>query len=106
MLSTTVTTATQSSVLPPSSVTVKVTLLVPRSLQSKAVWLATMLTMVPLSVLPPSMFAATMLALPLASSWIVMFWHTATGGFTSVTVTVALQVLVLPAASVTVSTTG
>src|SRR5260370_14269916 len=57
------------------------------------------------SVLPPSMFAGAMVAWPVASRSMVMSLHLATGLVTSLTVTVALQVELLPLGSVTVSAT-
>ena len=68
MLSSTVTVASQLLAFPPSSVTVKGTVLAPKWVQSNAVWPAIALTMVPLSVLPPSMSDPTITALPEASS--------------------------------------
>ena len=53
-------------------VTVKVTVLTPRSVQSKLVWLALSEATVQLSVLPPSICAALIDAVPPAFSWIVM----------------------------------
>jgi hypothetical protein len=49
--------------------------------------------------------AAVMDALPAALSWMVMFWHCATGAVLSITFTVALQVAMFPLPSVTVKTT-
>ena len=66
MVSMTVTMASQKEVLPPSSVTKRVSVLAPRSLQAKASWLAARLVMKPLSKEPPSRSAAVMAALPLA----------------------------------------
>ena len=71
ILSSTVTVAVQFDELPDSSVTVKVTVLAPISLQSK-VFGDALKTRLPgavqLSVDPPSKSAPTILALPVASS--------------------------------------
>src|SRR6266516_4297258 len=103
--STTVTVAVQVEVLPLLSVTVRVTVLVPMVAQSKLVWLRLRLAMPEASVLPLSSWTAVMVAWPLASNWTVMFWQTAVGGTESTTVTVAVQVEVLPLLSVTVRVT-
>ena len=71
MLSSTVTVAVHVELFPASSVTVSVTVLAPTCEQSNAVWSTVMLVITPLSVLPPSMSAATMLAFPEASSAMV-----------------------------------
>jgi len=57
------------------------------------------------SVLPPSTSLAWMLALPMLSSWTVMELQSAVGAILSCTVTVAVQLELLPAWSVTVSVT-
>src|ERR1043166_9075945 len=104
-LSTTVTVPVQVEVLPLLAVTVSVTGLVPVVVQSKLVWLRIRLGMPEASVLPLSSWTAVMVAWPLASNWTVMFWQTAVGGTVSTTVTVAVQVEVLPLLSVTVRVT-
>ena len=58
-----------------------------------------------LSVLPPSISAAPIVAFPEPLSCIVIFWHTAVGGSESTIVTVAVQLSVLPLSSVTVRVT-
>ena len=102
-LSSTVTVAVQVAVLLLLSVTVRVTVLAPTLAQVKSVGLAESVTGPSPSKLPLSMSAAVMEALPLASSWTVMSWQMAVGPFVSSTVMVAVQVLVLPLLSVTVS---
>src|SRR4030043_509537 len=57
------------------------------------------------SVLPPSTSAATIDALPVASRYTSISWHTATGEIVSITVTVAVHWSVLPLLSVTVRAT-
>ena len=94
--SSTVTVALQVAVLPLWSVTVSVTVLAPRCVQSKAVCDAARVATEQLSELPLSMSAAVMVALPKASSWMVMSWQDAVGALPSSIVTVALQVAVLP----------
>ncbi len=47
------------------------------------------------------MSVPVIVTLPVASNCTVMFLHTATGGFSSITVTTATQELVLPQLSVT-----
>ena len=59
-----------------------------------------------LSEEPPSISAAMMLALPLASSCTVTGWQMTIGAMLSWTVTVVEQVLTLPLLSVTVKVTG
>src|SRR5213594_254730 len=104
-VSTTVTVAVQVEVLPLLSVTVRVTRLVPTLLTSKLVLSRLRLAMPEASVLPLSSWTAVMVAWPLASNWTVMFWQTAVGGTESTTVTVAVQVELLPLLSVTVRVT-
>ena len=105
ILSSTVTIAVQDEVLPVGSVAVRVTLLLPTSLQLKLVWLATRLLMLQLSELPPSMSATVIDALPEAYSWTVTLWQTTVGQVLSTTVTVAVQEEVLLLTSVTVRVT-
>src|SRR5712692_8506676 len=100
----TVTIALQVELLPLGSVTVSATVLLPTLLQSKLVLLAARLTP-QASELPPSISAGAMVAWPVASRSMVMSLHLATGLVTSLTVTVALQVELLPLGSVTVSAT-
>src|SRR5260370_193983 len=100
----TVTVAVEVALVPLGSVAVRVTTLLPTLLQSKLVLLAERLTP-QASVLPPSISAGAMVAWPVASRLTVMSLHLATGLVTSLTVTVALQVELLPLASVTVSAT-
>jgi len=103
--STTVTVAGHSSGLPAASSTRRLTIVEGISAQPKVLVGASsinMFVMAQLSVLPPSMAAAaTVGALRLT----VMFWQTGKGGMSSTTVTVAVQVSELPAASATVSVT-
>ena len=61
--------------------------------------------MLPLSVLPPSMSVPVIVTFPVTSNWSVMSWQIATGGWLSVTVTVASHVLVFPDGSSTVNVT-
>jgi hypothetical protein len=73
ILSWTVTDAVLEAKFPLSSVQVRVTVLVPRLLQVKAEGLTTLDEMAQLSVVPLSTSDATMVALPEASSWMVIF---------------------------------
>ena len=59
-----------------------------------------------LSLLPPSMSMAAMLASPLPSSVRLMSWHMASGAMESRTFTMAVQVSELPATSSTVMRRG
>ena len=102
MLST-VTAATQLSVLPLPSVAVRVTLFAPMLAQVNAVGVADNEPMLQLSLLPPSTSAATREPFPPPSNWTVWAWQTAFGETVSATVTVALQVALLPLPSVTVN---
>lgn len=104
VLSTMVTTAVQLLELPAGSVTVRVTLLAPRSAQVKLVLLALRLTE-QLSDEASSISAAAIVAAPLASRATVMFLQTAAGAMLSTTVTVAVQLAVLPSTSVAVMVT-
>ena len=58
-----------------------------------------------LSVLPASISWADMVAWPVGPNIRVMSWHTTFGAVASITVTMALQVVVCPAWSVMVSST-
>ncbi len=72
MLSSMVTFAVHVDTFPFASVTVSVTVLRPKSEQSKDPGFAVSVTDPQLSVEPPSISAATMLAFPLASNCTVM----------------------------------
>ncbi len=87
-----VTVAVQLLLLPEVSVTVRVTVLGPISLQSKVAGETVILLMAQLSLLPLSTSAVEMVACPVASSCTVIFWHTAFGASSSVMVTVKEQV--------------
>lgn len=104
-LSITVTEPEQALVFPDPSVTVRTTVLVPRSLQVNEVGVALRETVEQLSVLPLSISFAVMVALPEPSKYTEMFWHTAVGAVESVIVTTPLQLAELPEGSVTVSVT-
>ena len=87
----TVTVAVQVAVFPLPSATVNVTVLDPRFEQVKLLWETDCAVAVPqLSVEPLLICEAVILAL-LPLKFTVMFWHTAVGGVTSFTVTVALH---------------
>src|SRR5207244_3612358 len=118
--STTVTVAVQVWLLPWLSVAVSVTRLVPMLGQSKLVLFGLGVAMAGAAVmelcrlqlaiaqtplLPLSICAGVMVAWPVASSWTVRSWQTATGATGSITVTVAVQVWVFPWLSVAVSVT-
>src|SRR6266571_2359923 len=103
--STTVTVAGALWLLPLLSVTVRVTVLTPTLVQSKLVWLRLRLAMPQASVLPLLICAGSMVPWPLASNSTLRFWQTATGGTESTTVTVAVQVELLPLLSITVRVT-
>ena len=104
-LSSTVTTAVQLEVLPLASVTVSTTLLAPTLEQSKLETSMVVEAIPQASLEPPSTSAAVMEALPLASNCTVMFWHTAVGAILSSTITVDVQLALLPFTSVTVRVT-
>src|SRR5579871_5387452 len=104
VLSTTVTVALHEDELPASSVTVSVTLLAPRLAQVNEDGDTLREAMLQLSLLPPSTCAAVMLAEPPLSATVI-FLQIATGGVLSIIVTCALQLEVLPEASVTVKVT-
>jgi hypothetical protein len=101
----TVTVAAQVLLLVFTSVTVKVTLLTPKSSQVKVFGFKVVVAMPQASLLPLSMLDARTVWLPLLAKLIVTFWQSATGATLSCTVTLAEQVLLLPLTSVTVSTT-
>ena len=104
-LSSTVTIAEQVLTLPFTSVTVKITVLAPTIVQSKVVWSKAKLWIPQLSVDALLISPGTTLAFPDPSNWIVISWHKAAGDTVSSTVTVAVHVLALPLASVTVKVT-
>src|SRR6266545_4892620 len=103
--SATVTVAVQVWLLPFTSVTVRVTVFGPMLLQSKLVWSRLRLAMPQASLLPLLIWAGVMVAFPVASNWTVRSWQSATGATESATVTVAVQVWLLPFTSVTVRVT-
>jgi hypothetical protein len=105
MLSTTVTTAVQVEIFPFTSVTLNVTLLVPMLAQVNVFGETESEAIPHASELPLFTCAAVILAVPAVFSWTVIFWQTAVGGVTSLTVTVALQVAEFPFSSVTVKVT-
>ncbi len=88
MASTTVTTALAVDTLPFTSVTVKVTLLLPTFVQSNEVLLNTIEAIPHASDEPLFTAAAVVLAAPVASKLIVTFCATAFGALASTTVTV------------------
>ena len=104
-VSTTVTIASHVATLPSLSVTVNVTVLAPVIEQSNDVIEAAKEAIPQLSVEPPSISAATIVALPAASNVTVMSEHKATGATLSSTVTVEVHVETLPLISVTVKVT-
>ena len=104
-VSSTVTIASHVATLPSLSVTVKVTVFGPTIEQSKAVIEAAKEAIPQLSVEPPSISAATIVALPAASNVTVMSEHKATGATLSSTVTIASHVETLPLGSVTIKGT-
>src|SRR5690606_26040547 len=101
----TVTVAVALSVLPLTSVTVRVTALSPTCEQSKSYWLSVMLMIPQEAVEPLSISVAEMLAFPVASSWTLIFLVTTAGAVTPSTVTIAVALSVLPFESVTVRVT-
>ena len=101
----TVTIAVQVLEFPFTSVTVKVTVLVPTSAQVNILGDATKVSIPQASVLPPSISAPVMVAIPLTSNCTVISWQIAVGATLSSTVTVAVHVLELPFTSVTVKVT-
>ena len=100
----TVTVAVQVAVFPWPSFTVNVTVFAPKLAQVKLVADRPKLGVPQLSVEPLLICDAVILALP-PLKFTVMFWQSAVGGVTSRTVTVAVQVAVLPLPSFTVNVT-
>ena len=84
------------------SVTVKVTVLLPKWVQSKSVWLRSSDAMLQLSEEPLFTAAAVVLAAPDASSTRVKSLAAADGASLSVTVMSKLSVMLLPLTSVVV----
>ena len=104
MVSSTVTVAVQVAGFPLPSSAVRVTVLAPRSAQSKVNGITlSRLTVPQLSEELAASYtsAGAMVALPLASSATVWFWQTNVGGVLSAMVTVVLQKDWLPLLSVT-----
>ncbi len=99
------TVAEQLSEFPEASLTVRVTALAPRLLQLKLLGVTEVELTAQLSVLPLLIWPAVMLAFPAALNWTVRFWQIALGAILSTTVTVAVQLSVLPLASPTVKVT-
>lgn len=97
--------AEQVLLLPDGSVAVKMTVLVPTLAQVKVLGLTVAVNGPQASVVPRPITEAPMLPLPDPFNWTVALVQTATGGVTSMTVTMAEQVDVLPLPSVMVSTT-
>ncbi len=106
VVSETVTVLVQVLLLPFTSVTVSVTVLGPTLAQVNVVGVADSEAMLQLSELPLFTSAAVMATEPPPPRMTVMFWQTATGSVESATVTVLVQVLLLPFTSVTVRVTG
>jgi hypothetical protein len=94
--SSTVTVALQVALFPALSVTVSTTELAPRFEHVNVLGATDRLAIPQLSVLPPSTCAAVTEAWPAASTYTVALRQTATGGCTSLTVTVNEHVAVLP----------
>ena len=105
ILSTTVTCALHVAVLDAASVAVNVTLFTPVLVQSKLSISKLKLGTPPLSLEPLSICAGVMVTLPVLSNDTLISWHTAIGFTPSVMVTTAIQLLVLPLASATVTCT-
>ena len=106
MLSSTVTIVVHCELFPFTSVTVSVTVLGPTLLQSKSVMSIEELAIPQASVLPLSISATVILAIPFASNWIVKgAAQLATGETLSSTVTIVVQVELFPFTSVTVRVT-
>src|SRR5690606_7063952 len=86
LLSFTVTVAVQVETLPHTSRTVRITAqFVPMLAQVKVLGVTVIVSGLQLSVLPLSISAGVIVALPLPSRYTVMFLHLATGGVTSFT---------------------
>src|ERR1043165_3315501 len=105
VVSTTVTVAVQLSLLPLLSVTVKVTVFGPTLAQVKVSGLTLREAIPQASLEPLSTSDAAMVAWPVASRLIVIFWHLATGLTLSSTVTVLEQLELFPLASTRVRVT-
>ncbi|SRX75318.1 hypothetical protein AEQU3_02312 [Aequorivita antarctica] len=100
-LSSTVTTVVQVELLPFTSVTVRVTVFGPTSAQVKSDISIVVVATPQLSVLPFSISATVMLAIPFISSWMVKgAAQLATGASLSFIITSKLQLAVFPDASV------
>ena len=105
-LSCTVTVEVQVDILPLLSVTVKITVFAP-TLEHVNVFGDTVIFFIPQASLEPlSICEAIILALPVASNCTVKFLHIAVGATLSCTVTVEVQVDILPLLSVTVRVTA
>ncbi len=103
-----VTVALQILLFPKLSMTVSTTLFTPTSSQKNALGSAEKKAILQLSVegvARLSKSSAVRNASPFALSCNVMFWQLATGGVVSSTYTFAIQVLVFPESSETVSST-
>ena len=104
-LSSTVTFALAVDTLPLLSVTVKVTVFVPTSEQTKSVWLKASVAIPQLSYDELLIIATVIRPCPLASRLIVWFWASTVGTSLSVTTTSKLQLAVFDETSVTVHIT-
>ena len=102
-LSSTVTVAVQVEALPPTSVTVSVTVFAPTLEQEKLFGETASEAIPQASDEPLSMSEAVIEPLPVLSNCTVTFWHTTAGATVSSIVTFAVQVETLPLLSVTVS---
>src|SRR6218665_1727399 len=96
IVSVTVTVAVAVLMLPLLSVTVKVTVLAPTFAQVNELGDTLKVAMPQASVLPLLTWAAVMLTVPAAFKYFVIFCEVATGLIVSITVTVAVAVLMLP----------
>jgi len=92
----TITVALQVDVFPFTSVTVSVTVFAPTLAQVNELGETLMFAIPQASELPLFTWAAVMVAIPDEFRFTVIFWQTATGGVTSLTVTVAKQVEKFP----------
>jgi len=106
-VSTTNTVVVQLELLPSVSVMLRVTVCkAPTWLQSKLLGLTSRLVMPQAAVLPPSMLLGVILAVPLPSNITLADWQMALGAPLVLSmVTVAVQLLLLPFASVVVRVT-
>lgn len=104
-VSSTVTIALLEALLPEASITVRVTVFVPKSEQPNIFWLRLKLETPQLSLLPLFTSVAVVLAVPFASRYMVTFWINTEGAMASTTVTVAKARLMLLLLSVTVRVT-